>query len=336
MKFIKTISIIILSIFSFELFAQDIHFTQFYATPLLVSPANAGSFDGDFRFIANYRNQWATVPVPFNSVAASVDGKLFVLGNFDHVNGGLRISYDKAGDSKLTTTNIGASVSYFKSLDRDSLHFISIAVEPGVVLTGFNTSDLYFDNQYNDGIFNPDLSPNEIFGRETFSYFDLAAGLGYHFRKNSRNLLSLSLGIFHLNKPAVSYFLNPLVELRQRVAISANAQIKISKDFDLLPVFLYQLQDAKHELLAGVSAKYHFSENNSTALDFGLLYRNSDSFIFTTGLDYEQMKLGLSYDLNISNLKEASSLYGGVELSFQYFITKVKKIRADGAICPVF
>jgi len=44
--------------------AQDIHFSQFFETPLLRNPALAGIFTGDVRIQAVYRTQWASVTVP--------------------------------------------------------------------------------------------------------------------------------------------------------------------------------------------------------------------------------------------------------------------------------
>ena len=46
--------------------AQDIHFSQFFATPLL-NPANSGRHDGRWRAGLNYRNQWQSVTAPWRT-----------------------------------------------------------------------------------------------------------------------------------------------------------------------------------------------------------------------------------------------------------------------------
>lgn len=51
---------------------QDIHFSQFYASPLTLNPANTGLFNGNIRGVLNYRNQWNSF-APFNTYAGSVD-----------------------------------------------------------------------------------------------------------------------------------------------------------------------------------------------------------------------------------------------------------------------
>lgn len=57
--------------------AQDIHFSQIHETPLFLSPANTGFYNGYFRAIANYRNQWAAMNNAFQTGAISLDGGLF-------------------------------------------------------------------------------------------------------------------------------------------------------------------------------------------------------------------------------------------------------------------
>jgi hypothetical protein len=53
--------------------AQDIHFSQFYVSPLLQNPANAGYFNCNYRFTAIYRSQWNSITVPYKTFAGSYD-----------------------------------------------------------------------------------------------------------------------------------------------------------------------------------------------------------------------------------------------------------------------
>ena len=41
--------------------AQDIHHTQYFASPLTLNPALTGLVRGDVRVAANYRSQWYSV-----------------------------------------------------------------------------------------------------------------------------------------------------------------------------------------------------------------------------------------------------------------------------------
>ncbi len=52
--------------------AQDPQFSQFYAAPLYLNPAFAGS-TGQARVGANYRNQWPAIDANFNTFSAFAD-----------------------------------------------------------------------------------------------------------------------------------------------------------------------------------------------------------------------------------------------------------------------
>ena len=52
---------IILATVTVSGYAQDIHFSQFYASPLTMNPAMTGMMDGTFRATAQYREQWSSL-----------------------------------------------------------------------------------------------------------------------------------------------------------------------------------------------------------------------------------------------------------------------------------
>ena len=108
---------------------QDLHFSQFNFSPLNENPANTGLFTGDYRFVGNYKNQWPTVPVRFNTVSLSGDMNLFTLKNGDRVGGGFLFFYDRAGDSRFTDLNADVSFSYIKMLDKGRHHQVSLGAQ---------------------------------------------------------------------------------------------------------------------------------------------------------------------------------------------------------------
>ena len=105
--------------------AQDIHFSQFNFSPLNQNPANTNLFDGDYRFVGNYRNQWPSVPVRYNTFSASAEMNFATLKNGDRIGGGLVFFFDRAGDSRFTSLNTALSVSYSKTLDKNWRHRLS-------------------------------------------------------------------------------------------------------------------------------------------------------------------------------------------------------------------
>ncbi|HEX8607316.1 MAG TPA: type IX secretion system membrane protein PorP/SprF, partial [Pedobacter sp.] len=58
--------------------AQDLHFSQYFNSPLLVNPANTGFIpEGDHRLGINYRNQWASIGNPYKTFSIFGDGQFF-------------------------------------------------------------------------------------------------------------------------------------------------------------------------------------------------------------------------------------------------------------------
>src|SRR5690349_20378392 len=87
--------------------AQDPEFSQYYASPLYLNPAFAGTAS-DHRFIANHRNQWPNITNGFVTYALSYDYNLF------HVNSGLgfMVMTDRAGTANLRSTRLNFQYSY--------------------------------------------------------------------------------------------------------------------------------------------------------------------------------------------------------------------------------
>ena len=88
-----------------------------------------GQFNGDFRFIGNYRSQWGSVTVPFNTISIGADAKNIF--NTKDLAGGIQINQDRAGDSKFNTFQVNFSGAYLKPISNDSLHNLSFGIQTG-------------------------------------------------------------------------------------------------------------------------------------------------------------------------------------------------------------
>ena len=88
--------------------AQDFVFSQFYANPLYLNPALAGSKVCP-RISLNYRNQWPALVSSFQTVSASYDQYIDAL----HGGIGAIVMNDRQGDhGALMTTMAGIMYSF--------------------------------------------------------------------------------------------------------------------------------------------------------------------------------------------------------------------------------
>ncbi|RMG95844.1 MAG: type IX secretion system membrane protein PorP/SprF, partial [Chloroflexi bacterium] len=109
---------------------QDIHFSQFYFSPLTLNPALTGLSEGDYRIAGIYRNQWASVTTPYVTYSVSYDMRLLKekLGNDLFGVGGMMFN-DKSGDGHLTNLTLMASAAYHKLLGEK--HYLALGVQGG-------------------------------------------------------------------------------------------------------------------------------------------------------------------------------------------------------------
>ena len=118
--------------------AQDVIFSQFYANPLYMNPAFAGSKVCP-RISLNYRAQWPALVSAFTTVAASYDQYI------DALHGGVGgiVMADRQGDhGALSTTSLAAMYAFRFQLAREV--WVNAGLKAGVTNTSLNWNDLRF------------------------------------------------------------------------------------------------------------------------------------------------------------------------------------------------
>lgn len=320
-------------------YAQDIHWSQYNASPQNLNPAQTGLFDGDWRFVGNLRDQWSAIPVPYRTYSISADTRIKTTKLINDVPAaGILINTDKAGDSKFSTTQVLLSGAYIKKLTKDSTKFLSVGIQPGITTRSFNVNALTFDTQYDGDSYDPTLGSGENFSKTRITYFDLGAGAAFLWRKTSRTYVNTGLSFLHLTKPKQSFFNNDDIRLDVKTNISAIASVPVSDKIDVKPSIMYQRQGKFQETLIGVFGKYHLSpiSGMETAVSLGAFYRVKDAFIVAANMDYKNFNVGVSYDVNTSKLTAATNRRGGFELSVIYIFRKLVPFVAKKRVCPIY
>ena len=315
--------------------AQDIHFSQFHASPLNINPAFTGSYDGQFRLMGTYRTQWNSVTVPYKTISFGVDAKDIL--RQDKLGGGILINNDKAGDSQLNTFQFLLSGSYRMVLDANEKHHIFGGLQIGIHQLSINYSELKFDSQYNGFAYISSSSNNESFGNEggLSPLINLGAMWQY---EDGRTKGNFGLSMYNINGPNQSFYNDAPVKLDSRLNIHGSAQFPISSKFEVLPSMLFMKQGTFSELMIGTFGKLILNDDeiNYRAVYLGSWLRSKDAGCFVAAMDYGTINVGLSYDMNYSELKQASNKRGGFEISFRYIIKEKIIGRAKYSICPSF
>lgn len=315
--------------------AQDVHFSQAYHAPIYMFSGATGFFDGDHRFIANYRQQWASVPVPYTSTAISYDTKINPMySNGNNFGVSLQFLNDRAGDSKLTLNQLVAGVAYHYPFRKNNI--ISLGGQIGIAQRRIDLSKLSFDAQFNGDTYNSLLPNGENLTATQFKFLDVNAGIGYTYSKK-RFYFRLNADLSHINQPKQSFYEDSRSFLSQRLKLAAETSIPIHKRFDIIGSVVYQEQTTYTQLLGTGLLNYRFLRKPFLKVNLfaGAGLRLNDAFIPVLGIDYNTWRAAVSYDFNYSNFTPATSGRGGIELSLRYIIREVKGFQ-DLRSCPVF
>lgn len=306
--------------------AQDIHFTQFDAVPLVINPAFTGNFDGQFRAAAIYRNQWQSVTVPYVTYGASFDLPIVHdLTHDDYLAAGAQLYKDQAGDANLSNFTGLLSVAYHKFLGYTQNKVLSVGLQGGYTQRSIDLSKLYFGDEYVNGTFQPGISQEYHLGiGNTVSYYVVNAGISYAQSAGDKFSFVVAAGANNLNQPNESFEKkqNSEVGLSMRYTGQLGAIWTTTDRFSLRPGLLFQNQATANEVVVG--NEFHYLTGNpefpnySTAVFLGGYYRTGDATMVTAGVEFKGFRIGVSYDYNVSTLKTASNGDGGFELSIRY------------------
>jgi type IX secretion system PorP/SprF family membrane protein len=323
-------------------FAQDLHFSQFFNSPLLTNPANTGFLpEGDYRLGINYRNQWASVTAfPYKTMSAFGDVQL--MANPERSGwlglGGV-ILRDVAGTGSLTSTKLYGSVAYHQMIGQGSL--VSLGFNVGWANKNINTSLLTFPSQWNGKFFDgghaaaaPKLDVNNI------NYLDLQVGMNYAYFTEGSLYLNAGFSAMHINRPKESFFNDaPGIDNHVPVRYTAflNGSFKPNDQWIINPNIYGSYQAKSYEIVGGLNAHYNLSGDGEKILIAGLYYRYKDAFIPMLGLGFKDYIVTFSYDATTSSLKNYNNTRGAYELSIKKhgIFDKFNGSKRD-AMCPSF
>jgi type IX secretion system PorP/SprF family membrane protein len=325
----KIISILFLFI-NFGLYSQDFTFSQFYEQPLLRNPSLAGIFNGDLRIAMQYRDQWGAITVPFRTSSLSIEHKTSIGKGNDFITIGSQMSVDGAGDIRLKRTQILPALNYHKSLSGNKDSYLSLAFMGGPVFSQFDPTQIKFGDQYQAGGYSSSNPTMQVLSGSGYNYWDLSTGISYTTVFGTALRMYVAGGISHINKPVIKSLattINDAILPRYNFNLGINGKIN---DRDYITAFAdYISQNGNRQIIGGVlygfSTTTNYNDEEPNIFYVGSFLRWGDALIPVIKLSFNHMKIGLSYDVNVSSLKTSSNWRGGLEISMSY--TNFLKIR---------
>jgi type IX secretion system PorP/SprF family membrane protein len=318
----KWIGILLLGCCSLQsssiLYAQDLHFSQFFNSPLTTNPANTGFIpDADYRLGAHYRNQWSSVmTVPYKTSSVFGDVQLFRdrLENGWLGIGGLLLS-DVAGSGSLRSNKIYGSVAYHQMLGNSSL--LSAGFNLGYAQKRIDPTGLKFPDQFDGKFFDGTIPTAGIPLVNSASYFDMQVGLNYAYFPKENIYINAGYSIHHVNKPKETFYGDNsefgVIPMRHIGFI--NAILKVNERVIISPNIYFSTQVKATEIAGGLLANYNLSEAGEKQLIAGLYYRHKDAAIPMLGFEINALRFTFSYDATISTLNNFNGYRGASEFN---------------------
>lgn len=326
--------------------AQDVHFTQNYATPLFVNPAFAGVMPGDVRASVVYRNQWASVVPdnPFRTIYASADVAFNGFRQNDRFSTGIMFYNDKAGTVSLNTNFLNLALAYNVNVGNNS--FASFGFTGGAAQRTLDVTNAQFGNQYNGYEYSQEVAPEVLATNRKILLTVGAGGMVFIAPKPNTNFWA-GMGVYNLNGAKNSFLDNGRQKEMLKFSAHAGGSLAVSKTFNVVPS-AYFLKQGKHaQVQAGALARFILFHDRRSgmekAFNAGAFLRvanglnglfSPDAVSIVAKLDYNEFTVGVSYDITVSPLASANNNKGGAEIALTY---QTKRMTTQRALnCPRF
>ncbi len=333
LNFIRLIVALLVSLVVLETHAQDAQFSQFYANPLYLNPALAGSSECG-RVHLNYRNQWPTLTKAFITYNVSYDQSLPSINS----GFGILVMNDRQGDGALGRTSASAFYSYKLKVSEPIV--ISFGVKAGFYQERLDWDKLVFADQINSatGVISPgsmETPPSS----KSISVVDFSAGAVMSYW----DMFFVGVAVDHLNEPQMTFYDDPSNKIPMKITAHGGAVVNLSQgtlgnaggnDFVIQPNILYMQQNKFHQLNLGFYlSRYPFVVGGWFRHNF----ENPDAVIALVGLTWDNLRFGYSYDVTVSKIGGSSGGAHEISLAWNFCIYKEQKRRRIRAIkSPTF
>jgi type IX secretion system PorP/SprF family membrane protein len=280
------------------LLAQDPHFSQYFASPLSLNPANTGFFDGSFRFAVNERQQWFNVGSNYHTTSISGDVKLIPdrLPENDILAIGAMGLFDSSLGGALQSNYMSVSTAYHKSLAYDGAQILTVGVQFTYANIYLDYNKLSFASQFNGINFDTTIPVYANTTNSSSNYADVHAGLLYAAHLQNTNLYA-GVSLYHIRRPVETLFSSSDNRIPFRETFHAGGDLRISPASSILFSMMYMNQASASDKMIGAAygLKKQDDNNNDFSIYLGMWLRLQDAYIPYIGVDYQNFSVGLNY-----------------------------------------
>lgn len=307
-----------------QTYCQDVEFSQYYANPLYLNPAFAGS-DNYARLSLNYKTLLPSSFGDYSTYSASVDKY------FDNLSGGVgfQILNDRQAQGVINDLGFNLIYAYHTKLKKD--WDFAAGFRLGYHVKSLNTSGLtYPDMIETDGTISPGLESGIS---QKSLYFDFSFGMLSWYDN-----YYVGLSVDHLTKPKISLGSDDPGPIERKYTLHGGMEIPFYNSLGrvhmtLSPNLILQVQGASSKLNLGIYL-------NKKYLTSGIWFKTNTNFDLTgcvlmLGYITDYSTFAYSYDVPFYLGGVSGVISGGHEVTFLYkFMYKSKRKKMKAIKCP--
>jgi type IX secretion system PorP/SprF family membrane protein len=323
--------------------AQYPQFSQFYAAPLYLNPAMAGS-TGQARAGINYRNQWPAIDANFTTMSAYFD--YFIEDKNSAV--GMIITRDTEGLAGLQSLSVGLQYAYELQINEN------LGFRPGIQLAVFNRDinfdKLTFGDQFdaNTGQFLDQPTAETFNTNFSKTFFDISFG-GVLFTRTAW----LGVSAWHLTQPnqsiideqsplPIKYSFHGGFKFYLKSGATGSGIYTRKAERSIAPAIQYRHQGKFDQMDVGL---YFTAEPMVLGVWYrGVPFKNIDDFVnnesivlllgFTKLGAKDAINIGYSFDYTISKLGSGSGGAHEFSLVYTWPMRNPRKPPRDKLVIP--
>jgi type IX secretion system PorP/SprF family membrane protein len=231
---------------------------------------------------------------------------------------------DKAGSAALKNTTFGGSIAYHRAFGRERLQHISVGAQGFYVQKTLDVSALRFEDQIDPSTGQITYKTRENINNADLAYPDFNLGVMYSGQVAEHATAYAGLSYYHVTRPVETY-LNDNHQIHSRTTAYLGGSFDLNEKTVLYASTLYQSQAKATEILMGAAVGFVMNPGHdmdyqrNTVFYLGGWYRYGDALAPYMAIEWSKMRIGLSYDVNISTFTPATRGNGAYEISLLFF-----------------
>jgi len=319
---------VLFSVFCYCATAQDPQFSQYFSSPLSLNPAFTGYYDGTHRIASNFRNQWVGAGDPFTTASVSFDTRVMREKLNKNLFGiGVMAITDRTASGSYNSNYVSLSTAYHQSLDEEGYQHLGIGFQGSMGTRILDYNKVSFNSQFASRGFDLTLPNNENFVTRRANYMDFNVGLMYNYLKD-RKRFYIGTSYYHVNQPNMTFFGNDPYILPARFTVHSGSSFLVGSQGELFLNAQYMSQGGSTNQVIGAAYGYSPHQSNDENVFYaGLFYRHKDAVYPYVGYLFNDLQIGVTYDVNTTNLQISNSRNKSFELSIIYHFFDQNELR---------